>query len=261
MPLLRSVSFENNKGQRLHGYVHEPRRYKTAVIILHGFPGHCDGSVPLRLAIALAKKKIFTLRFNFSGSDTSEGNFEDKLMSQEVKEIKSAIDFLQENYPFHRLILIGHSTGAIDAALYAHLDKRIDKLVLLGVVSKLDEAVHYDFTDKQVRDFWQKGYIIYHNTDPQRKDWWADGKKLKKRFYDEFFTLDIPKAIKKYKRPLLIVHGGRDKAIPVEKDPVELYEMAHKPKKLVIIKGADHKFSEEKHFKKLVKVVYRFCRK
>ena len=254
MQLIRSVSFENNRGQRLRGYVHEPRRYKTAVIILHGFPGHCDGSVSLQLASALAKKKCVTLRFNFSGSDTSEGNFEDKLMSQEVKEIKSAIDLMAENYPFRQLILIGHSTGAIDAALYAHTDKRIDKVVLLGAVSKLDEAVHYDFKDRQVHDFWKKGHIVYN-----RLGKWVHQRKLRKTFYDEFFTLDIPTAIKKYKKPLLLVHGECDEAVPM-KEAEELLEIAHKPKKLVIIRGADHSFTKPEHFLKLIKVVHWFIK-
>jgi len=84
---------------------------------------------------------------------------------------------------------------------------------------------------------------------------------LRKTFYDEFFTLNIPAAIKKYKKPLLIVHGEKDEAIPVGKDPHELFQMANKPKKLAIINGADHKFTNEKYFKELVKVIVEFCEK
>lgn len=68
-------------------------------------------------------------------------------------------------------------------------------------------------------------------------------KRLKKAFYDEFFTLDILSAIRKLKRPLLIIHGEKDEFIPVHKDPQEVYQTANKPKKLIIVKGADHSFS------------------
>ena len=172
-----------------------------------------------------------------------------------MADIKYALDFLCKNYKLKQLVLYGHSTGAIDAALYAHKDKRIDKLILTGAVSDLKHAARYDFTDVQIRDFWQKGYIVYNKPDK-----WYHHKKLKKAFYDEFFTLDIPKAIKKYKKPLLLVHGECDEAVPM-KDAEELLKMAHKPKKLIIIRGADHSFTQPMHFLKLVKVVHQFVKK
>jgi len=174
-------------------------------------------------------------------------------MSQEVKDIKAAIDFLAKNYQFQKLILIGHSTGAIDASLYAYTDQRISKLILLGAESDTKHSAHYDFTDQQVHDFWKKGHITYHA--PER---WYHRKKLKKAFYDEFFTLDIPKAIRKYKRPLLIIHGEKDEAVPLS-DAKELYQIANKPKKLVIIKDSDHRFSKARHFLKVAKEIRKFC--
>lgn len=191
------------------------------------------------------------MRFEFSGTNTSQGSFEDKLMSQEVKEIKYAIDFLKRNYSFKKLILIGHSTGAIDAALYAYKDKRISKLILTGEVCHLNKAVRYDFNDQQVHDFWTKGYIIYPKRSP-----WVNGKKLKKAFYDEFFKLDLPGSLRKFKRPVLIVHGEKD-AIPVS-EPKELFRLIKQPKKLVIIKGANHGFKERVHTKQLISAIHKF---
>lgn len=251
--MITPVSFKNNHQQTLRGFVHAPKKYDTAAIFLHGFPGSCEGTAA-RMGKSLAAKGILTLRFDFSGSNKSDGKFEDKLMSQEVKDIKYAIDFLTQKYMFKKLILIGLSTGAIDAALYVHKDRRVDKTVLMGAVSKLNEAVRYDFSDEQVRDFWTKGYVTY-----SRPGKWTNGMKIKKKFYDEFFTLDIPKAMKKYHRPLLIVHGSQDEAVPATKDPIELYDRANKPKKLVIIRGAGHRFEKAKHWKQLITVILRFA--
>ena len=248
------VQIKNNKGLILQGIVHKPKKYDTAVIFLHGFPGSMYGTAARVLSI-FSKLGFLCFRFEFSGTNTSEGKFEDKLMSQEVKEVKSAIDFLEKNFPFKRLVLIGHSTGAIDAELYAHKDKRINKLIILGGVSDLKQAVRYDFTDQQVHDFWKKGYITYH-----RPNSWYHKKKLKKAFYDEFFTLDLPKSIKKYHHPLLIVHGSKDEAVP-EKEAHLLYHLANKPKKIVIIKGADHRFTKKRHQARLLWEIYRFIRK
>lgn len=249
------IKFKNNQGIILKGCIHNPSQFNTAIVFLHGFPGNFQYNVPLGLGMAMEKLGFLLLRFNFSGTDTSGGNFSDKLMSQEVEDVKYSIDFLCKNYHFKKLILMGHSTGAIDAALYAHKDERIDKLVLLGGVGNLKEAVRYDFTDQQVKDFWTKGHIVYKS-----KQKWLDGKKLKKAFYDEFFKLDVLGSLRKFKKPVLIIHGEKDEAVPVNKDPVELYEAANKPKKLCIIKGADHKFSKTRYLRKVVHSIANFIK-
>ncbi len=248
---MEKVEFKNGRGLTLRGYIYVPKKYTTAIVFLHGFPSHIGGFSASRYLDFIRKLPYLFLTFDFSHTDTSDGKFEDKLMSKEIDDIKYAVDFLEKNYHFQQLVLIGHSTGAIDAALYAHRDKRISKLILTGAVSDLKNGVHYDFTDEQVRDFWKRGYIIY-----DRPGKWNHKKKLKKAFYDEFFTLDIPIAIKKYKKPLLIVHGEKD-TIPVS-EPQALFKMANKPKKLVIICGADHSFTRQEHFKKVLKVMLEF---
>jgi len=250
------ISFKNQKGTILRGFVHEPKKYNTALIFCHGFPSSAIGESATRVGKTFEKLGYLTLRFSFSGTPPSDGKFEEKLMSQESREIKFAIDFLTKHYAFKKLVLFGHSTGAIDLALYAHKDKRITKVILGGAVSRLDEAVHYDFSDKDVRSFWKKGYITY-----DKPGKWVHKKRLKRTFYDEFFTLNVLNAIKKLRRSLLIIHGEKDELIPVNKDPHEVYEAANRPKKLVIIKGADHSFSGKKHWNQVVKGIKTFVEK
>ena len=253
--MIHQIQFKNGRGLTLHGFVSIPKKYETAIIFLHGFPGSCEGSTATRLLQAAVKTKYLLMVFSFSHTPPSDGKFEDKLMSKEVDDVKYAIDFLEKNYQYQQLILAGISTGAIDASLYAHKDKRIDKLILMGAESDTTHSAHYDFTDVQVHDFWTKGHIVY-----DRPDHWVHNKRLKKAFYDEFFTLNIPAAIRKYKKPLLIIHGEKDESVPL-KEAQELFQMANKPKKLVIIKDADHRFSQPLHFLKVLGVVKEFIEK
>ncbi|MFT4312903.1 MAG: alpha/beta hydrolase [Candidatus Woesearchaeota archaeon] len=234
---IRRVTFLNNKKQKLVGYVHLPKTYTKAYVHLHGFPGDCFGSAK-EMCQKMAKRGFLGFRFHFHGTCESEGDFSYKTMSQEVRDISYALDFLQKKYAVSQFILFGHSTGAIDAALYAHTDKRITHLILSGAVSDLTHAVTYDFTPAQILQFEKKGHICYH-----RPGHWVHRKKLMKTFHDEFFTLDIPRSIQKWKKPLLIIHGKQDEAIPVEKDPYELYEYANEPKELVILSRAGHRYS------------------
>ncbi len=258
MPILLPISFKNHKKELLRGVIHLPKHYNpktgTAIIYLHGFPGSMFGTAK-RFLTPLAKLNFLCMRFEFSGTNTSEGKFEDKLMSKEIKEIKYAINFLQKHYGFKKLILIGHSTGAIDAALYAHKDKRITKLILSGAVSDLKHAVRYDFTDVQVNQFWNKGYITYH-----RPGHWTNNKKLNKAFYDEFFTLNLPQSLKKCHKPTLLLHGEKDEAVPLC-NAKQAYKLLPESKKLVIIKGANHGYSRRKDALQVLETVSHFIKK
>ncbi len=249
------VTFRNHQGELLRGFVHVPAGYDSsrgvAVVFLHGFPGSMFGTAK-RVLTPLAKKGFLCLRFEFSGTNTSEGKFEEKLMSKEVKEVGRAIDFLQNEYGFQKLVLMGHSTGAIDAGLYAPTDKRINGLVLSGCVSDLLHAVHYDFSDVEVRQFWERGWIRY-----SRRGHWADGKKLRKAFYDEFFTLDLPNALKKFRKPVLIVHGEKDEGVPVF-NACEVFRMMRGRKKLMIVREADHSYSKRTYAGEVVSAVLKF---
>ncbi len=246
--MIKKVEFNS-----LQGYIHVPKKYKHAIIVLHGFPSRCEGFTISRLANALGKN-FLTLRFDHSGTGMSTGKFEDKLISTEVKEVRKAVDFLSKNFDYENLILVGHSTGAINAALYAHKDKRVDKISLIGGSGNLKEAVQYEFTPLQVKSFWEKGWMRY-----KREGKWYHNKKLKKAYYEEFFTLDIEKSLHKYKGDVLIIHPEKDEFIPL-KDAKQLLHAATKPKKLVILRDADHRFTKPAHFRKLITVVNKFCK-
>lgn len=255
--MIEKIEFKNQKKETLRGFIHKPKSYKDAVVLLHGFPGSCNGKTGPRLAKALEKCGFLVMRFDFSGTDISDGKFEDKLISQEVKEVKFAIDFLEKNYKFRKLTLVGHSTGAIIACLYAYKDKRINKVVLSGCVNDLNKSVRYDFTDLQVKDFWTKGFITYKRPDVPKH--WVHNKKLKKQYYDEFFKLDNVKSLQKYKRPLLFVHGEKDEAVPLEVAK-DMFEKANSPKRMVVIKNADHSYTKRIWGLKLIKTINNFLK-
>lgn len=176
-------------------------------------------------------------------------------MSQESREIGYAIDFLTKNYAFKKLILLGHSTGAIDLGLYAHKDKRITKVILASGVTDLTKAVHYDFREEDISSFLKKGHLTY-----KAPNSWIDKKRLNRTFYDEFFNLDLSAALRKIKCPTLVLHGEKDELVPLEEGK-EVYDALQAPKKLAIIKGADHSFSQPKHWKQVVKHIKSFIEK
>ena len=106
------IEFKNNLGLTLCGYIHKPKKYDTAIVFLHGFPSTMHGTAA-RLLNIISKKEFLCLRFNFSGTDTSEGKFEQKHMGQEVKDIKYAINFLEKNYSCRQFFFIFFSSNNV----------------------------------------------------------------------------------------------------------------------------------------------------
>ena len=245
------ISFPNQQDHLLSGeYINNGKDW--AVIVAHGFPSSATGSTVTNLRNALGARLYNVLTFDFHGSGRSEGDFQQKLMSKEVDDLESAIDFLEEEKQIERVVLMGHSTGAIDVALYDPSDHRVAAKVLLGGVADLTTAVNYDFTPLQIKDFWEKGEIQY-----LREGEWYHEKKLNKAFYDEFFTLSIAKSLSEYYKPLLIAHGTED-FLNYKQEALPLYAMANEPREIFLQEGADHKFSNPAHFNNLVRRLEEF---
>ena len=95
---MKKISFKNKYGLTLRGFVVEPKKIDTAIIFLHGFPGHCQGFTGTRVMKTISKTNYLLLMFDFSHGGKSDGRFEDKVMSKEVDDIKCAIDFLEKKY-------------------------------------------------------------------------------------------------------------------------------------------------------------------
>jgi pimeloyl-ACP methyl ester carboxylesterase len=246
------IQFLNRYGEKLRGRYTEAPNSSTCLVFLHGFPGTSEYIVAQRMD-RFAACGYDVLRFDFSGSGRSEGDFAQKRISKEVFDTGAAIDFVVSRDTQKKIVLVGHSTGAIVAALYGHTDPRLHGVVLLGGVSDLVHGVRYDFIDDQVRDFVTNGFICYN-----RPGSWVDGKTLEKGYLDEFYTLDVCRALSNFARPCLIVHGTKDESVPWKKDPHELYVAARHPKLLIGVNGADHKFTEEEHWSQVVKHVVGF---
>ena len=91
MPKLLPISFKNHNQELLRGIIHLPKNYNkntgTAIIYLHGFPGSMFGTAK-RFLTPLAKLGFLCLRFEFSGTNTSAGKFENKLCTAIIQWLK-----------------------------------------------------------------------------------------------------------------------------------------------------------------------------
>jgi len=83
--------------------------------------------------------------------------------------------------------------------------------------------------------------------------------KIQKRFYEDLRNYDLLQAVRNAP-PILILHGSSDEVVPPT-HAHKLYEAAREPKRLEIIKGADHVFSQRDQLKKVIDLSLEWFKK
>src|SRR5690554_4965040 len=225
-------------GKTLRGMYHRPAGegpYPT-VLLFHGFGGNKlePHRIFLKLSRGLAAAGIAALRFDFSGSEESDGDFEEMTFSSEVREAEAILDYAL-SLPAtdrKRLGAIGLSLGgAVTAALAGRRPEDLQSLVLwaaaeTGVIAEtfqqLLEAGGY-YRDE--RGCYDMGGL------------WVNG-----FFLEDMMKWDLLALAGKFPGPVLILHGSADETVPVE--TADKYHRAFPgDPELVIIEGADHTFN------------------
>jgi len=242
---IESVAFYA-EGKRLYGNLHLPTsKNPPCIIALHGLQSSKDsGKWPI-LASRFCVAGFACLRFSFKGcgkgTERSEGDFEDTSLTDRIKDYRAAIRFLEEKrkVDMGRLGIIGSSFGGMVAI--AAKSKKSKAMVTLSTPHTLSRP-------RKPPPKIEEGYYIL-----------PSGRKFKENFFTDLQKYDILKAIKDAP-PILIIHGSKDELVPVE-HAYRLYENAKKRKKLSIIEGANHTFSEAKVLDKIIKISLNWFKK
>ncbi|MEM3732644.1 MAG: alpha/beta fold hydrolase [Candidatus Bathyarchaeia archaeon] len=231
---MESVTFHCN-GKRIFGNLHSPYKGAPCIIALHGLESDKDsGKWPI-MASRLCREGYACLRFNFRGCgekpEVSEGKFEKTNLTSRIKDFKSALNFLKQNTEIdvRRIGVIGSSFGGMVAI--AAQEEAVKALVTLATPYKID------FIFKKGEDY----YVL------------PSGKKVTKDFLKDLQKYNLLNCIKNLTSPILIIHGESDEVAPVE-HAYKLFKAAKEPKRIEIIKGANHTFSNIEHLNKVVEL-------
>lgn len=233
---MSSVTFYS-ESKKIFGNLHLPYKKAPCVVCLHGLESSKDSAKWITYASRLYEEGYACLRFNFrgsgEGSEKSEGEFEDISLTSRIKDYHSALDFLENNgkVDMNRLGAVGSSFGGM-VALATHC-RNVKATVVLASPYKIPR---YD------RPLIPKEEGVYYIL--------PSGRRFKKGFYEDLKKYDLIEDVKNTP-PLLIIQGDADDTVPLE-HAYKLYEAASEPKKLEIIKGADHIFSQTEHLNKAI---------
>jgi len=226
------VIFKNNKGQQLVGILHAPKTKKKVpmVISIHGFAGSKTRLRFAKLGRQLSEKGIALLRFDCAGHGDSEGEFDKVTLSQQVKDLEAAFKFVQRlNFvDKNKIGLLGESFGGIVVTLFALKYPQTKTLVFWAPA--LNQKILLTpswYSPYEIRKWKKQGYI---DTDKCR---------VGIQFLREIENRDFTEEAVKLSIPILIVHGTRDKGVPL-KESQKLFKKLIGVKKILIIKGGDH---------------------
>jgi len=208
-----------------------------AVLFLHGFTGHKSDThfIFTRVARRLSDLGIASLRFDFAGSGDSEGEFADMTILTELADAHAALTFLKRYAQIDSttLGLLGFSMGGCVAALLAGEVDDFSTMVLWAPVA----FPLQNFSDIP-KNYPQKrfnGQPIYD----------VRGYYVGQKFIDVLPRLTPLKSAARFKQPVLVIQGDKDKSVPQEagKAYAELFEANNPDSRLQVIAGGNHTFS------------------
>lgn len=225
-------------GKTLRGMYHRPDRagkYPT-VILFHGFTG--DKLEPhrifLKLCRILTEQGLAAIRFDFSGSGESDGDFVEMTFSTEVYEAEQILNYVQDlpTTDQERIGVVGLSMGGAVASILAGKNPALVKALVLWSAAGIDTIAGI-YRSKENQDIFPRN---------QREDLDIGGLWLNHDFYEDLSGWDTYDALKDYQRPVLILHGTEDQTVPPA--TAEKYQAALSGRaKLVYVAGADHTYN------------------
>ena len=226
-------------------------KYSPTLVLVHGFPG--NNQSPLGLAEKLNAAGIKILVFNYQGSFSSEGFFNNENC---IYDVAVAMSFLRQEKIVQQfeidtsnIVICGYSLGggfALTAALYHPEIRRIisiggpDNSVYIKKM-KSDSGYRETFEQNASRSFSPNGPI---KGDPESFHRYNDTVIANVDYYDL-----VKNAEKLMDREILFVAGWLDNTAPIEENVLPLYRQLKRLKsEKVYIKVFDtnHGFSNVK---------------
>jgi len=235
------IKLTNSKKIR---YLKHNQKNSNYIVFLHGFMSDLEGKKPEAFLNFAKKNRLGFLALEYSGHGKSSGNFTSGNISKWTKETKLLIKKIVKK---NKIILIGSSMGAwISLNQFKYFKKQI--IGFLGVGSApefLENLMWNKFSKKMKNEIKKNGIINLKHGDyeyPITLQLIKDGrinKVLNKKIYQ---NLNVT-----------MMHGSKDKSVPVSYSKKILKIFINAKKKLVIVKNGDHSLSSPKWLKLLKK--------
>jgi pimeloyl-ACP methyl ester carboxylesterase len=219
-----------------------------AAIVCHGFMA--NQSFVRRYAECLARLGWAAFAFDFCGGglmSSSDGSPAEMSVLTEVEDLKSVIGYVKQRDDIDpgRISLMGCSQGGLVCALTAaELNTQIERLILFCPALCIPDHV-------------RRGKALFARFDPDKVPPVISRfpMRLGDVYVKDIIGMNVYEEIRGYEGPVLIVHGTKDRIVPVSysRRAKEVYKHCE----YVEIGGAGHMFRGE-HDRKAMEALERF---
>jgi alpha-beta hydrolase superfamily lysophospholipase len=234
---VEKIKIPNNKGKNIAAVIHYPEiKTEQLAIICPGYLDSKDYNHLVKLAEALTEHGYVSVRFDPTGTGESEGDISEYLTSQYLEDVKSTLEYMLKVAKYSHVLLTGHSRGGMISILYASRDSRISEVVSIMPSSpKTIQGKRYD-------DWETKRFAISTRDIPNTTE---------KREYRVPYThvidrmkFNVFEEVKNLHVPIVLVAGELD-TIVLPEHVKEIFDLAHEPKKLILMKGFEHGYRHD----------------
>lgn len=228
------VNFPGHQGHILAARLDRPTGTPCGyALFAHCFSCSKDVLTAVRISSALAERGIATLRFDFTGLGSSQGEFANTNFSSNVQDLLLAAQFLREHYQAPAL-LIGHSLGG--AAVLAAAGSIGEARAVATVNAPSDPAHVSHLFEDAIADIQVQGEVEV--TLAGRKF------RIQRQFLEDIAEQNLLKKVKTLHKPLMIFHSPADTIVDIS-HAARIYGAAKHPKSFVSLDDADHMVSRE----------------
>ena len=194
------------------------------VVLSHGLISSKESSKYVAISERFAEAGIASCRFDYHGCGNSGGSIEETTLTIRLDNLNAIVDYVLHHRSVNpdRIGIIGSSFGGTAALIKSARDERI-KCVSL----------------------WATPYVLAKEGNGS-----IDNIFFKDNIYTDFSTYDILSESENVSRAL-VIHGERDETVPCIEGK-KIYENMQQPKRLEIIEGGDHVFSDPSHRERVI---------
>jgi len=238
LPELRHIEVN---GHRLAYRLREGR--SPALMFLPGYASDMEGAKALALDAFAHSQGLAMLRFDYSGTGSSEGRFEDGTLGGWLDEALAMLDTLTEG----PVLIAGSSMGGW-IALHLGL-RRPDRVAGLVGIAAAPDFTDWGYNDDQKATIRDSGRLELPNPygpEPHliTRGFWQSGEALR--------LLHAPVAID---CPVRLIHGDADAEVPLAIALKLLEKLRSADVQLTVIKGAGHRLSQPNEIEAILRAV------
>ena len=231
--------FKISKTKRIR-YLKNLKKNATYIVFLHGFMSNLEGNKPKAFYNFAKKNNLGFLAFEYSGHGKSSGKFINGNISKWSKDTTILIKKIVKK---NKIILVGSSMGAwISLKQFKYFKNQIHGFLGIGSAPEFLEYLMWNkFSKKMKIELKKRGIINLKHGDyeyPITYQLIKDGRKNKVLNAKIFQNVKV-----------VMIHGSKDKSVPVTYSRKILRIFKTNKKKLVIIKNGDHSLSAPKCLK------------